>query len=118
MPVSVMLAVSSCTMVCVAAGVPLTAGSGSSCTFKQEGNSRRARRGDLLGRPAPSRASDGERGGFRRMAAAAAGGGVAAEVDPLALRARLVVLADPEDVGGSFHSTDSHEVVDGRAWIA
>ncbi len=41
-----------------------------------EGNSRWAKRGDLLGRPAPSRASDGDRGGFRRMAAAAAGGGV------------------------------------------
>ncbi len=48
-----------------------------SCAFIHEGNSRWARRGDLLGRPAPSRASDGDRGGFRRMAAAAAGGGVA-----------------------------------------
>ncbi len=44
--------------------------------LRHEGSSRWARRGDLLGRPAPSRASDGDRGGFRRMAAAAAGGGV------------------------------------------
>ena len=41
-----------------------------------EGKSRWARRGDLLGRPAPSRASDGDRGRLWRMAAAAAGGGV------------------------------------------
>jgi hypothetical protein len=41
-----------------------------------EGKSQWARRGDLQGRLAPSRASDGDRGGLRRMAAAAAGGGV------------------------------------------
>jgi hypothetical protein len=40
------------------------------------GRKQLAKHGDLLGRPAPSRAWDGDRGGILRMALAAAGGGV------------------------------------------
>ncbi len=42
----------------------------------QPGRKRLARRGDLLGRPAPSQAWDRDRGGVLRLALAAAGGGV------------------------------------------